>query len=101
MSKNVVETVTFKLNDGVSREDFVAAVKGMNTWVEARPGFMNRRLSCTEDGTWIEHIQWQDMSAAKAAAAEIGKAPGNADFLSAIDGPTVQLMHSELEVVIN
>lgn len=59
MSKTVIETVTFKLNDGMSRE-----------------------------------------GAAKAAAAEIGKTPGNADFLSAIDGPTVQL-HSELEVVIN
>lgn len=101
MSKNVIETVTFKLHDGVSREEFAAAAKGMNAWVEARPGFMHRRLSCTEDGTWIEHVQWEDMDAAKAAAAEIGKVPGNADFLSAINGPTVQLMHSELEVAIN
>ncbi|WP_430448719.1 antibiotic biosynthesis monooxygenase family protein [Rhodophyticola sp.] len=101
MSKNVIETVTFKLNDDVSREDFIAAAQEMSPWVEARPGFMHRRLSCMEDGTWIEHIQWQDMDAAKAAAAEIGKAPSNANFLSAINGPTVQLMHSELEVVIN
>ena len=101
MSKNVIETVTFKLNDGVSREDFAAAAKEMNSWVKARPGFMHRRLSCTEDGTWIEHVQWEDMDAAKAAAAEIGKVRGNADFLSAINGPTVQLMHSELEVAIN
>jgi len=41
------------------------------------------------------------MDAAKAAAAEISKAPGNARFLSAINGQTVQLLHSELEVVIN
>lgn len=101
MSKNVIETVTFKLNDSVSREDFVAAANRMSSWVAARPGFMHRRLSCTEDGIWIEHIQWEDMDAARAAAAEIGKAPGNTDFLSAINGPTVQLMHSELEVVIN
>ncbi|MBM7070378.1 antibiotic biosynthesis monooxygenase [Actibacterium sp. 188UL27-1] len=101
MSKNIIETVTFKLNDGVSREDFIAAARAMSPWVEARPGFLHRRLSCTEDGTWIEHIQWKDMDAAKSAAAEIGKAPGNSEFLSAINGPTVQLMHSELEVVIN
>ena len=101
MSKNVIETVTFKLNQGVSRGDFVAAAKISSAWVEAQPGFMHRRLSCTEDGTWIEHIQWTDMGAAKAAAAEIGKAPGNASFLSAINGPTVQVPHSELEVVIN
>lgn len=101
MSKNVIETVTFKLNEGVSREDFIVAAKDTSAWVESRPGFMHRRLSCTADGTWIEHIQWADMDAAKAAAAEIGKTPGNAKFLSAINGPTVQLMHSELEVVIN
>jgi len=56
MSKNVIETVTFRLNDDVSRDEFVAAAKDMNAWVEARPGFLYRRLSCTEDGTWIEHI---------------------------------------------
>jgi hypothetical protein len=101
MPKNIIETVTFKLNEGVSRADFVAAAKDMSAWVESRPGFIHRRLSCTEDGTWIECIQWTDMDSAKAAAAEIDKAPGNANFLSAINGPTVQLMHSELEVVIN
>jgi len=101
MSKHVIETVTFKLNDGVSREDFIAAAKEMSPWVESRPGFLHRRLSCTEDGTWVEHIQWADMASAKAAAAEIGTAPSNANALSAINGPTVQLMHSELEVVIN
>lgn len=101
MSNQVVETVTFKLNSGVSRDDFIAAAKGMNAWIKARPGFMHRRLSCAHDGTWIEHVQWQDMQAAQAAAAEIGKAPENAAFLSAIDGPTVQLMHSELEVAMD
>lgn len=101
MSNAIIETVTFKLNEGVSQDAFVAAAKGMNAWVAARPGFVHRRLSCTEDGIWIEHIQWQDMPSAKAAAAEIGKAPGNADFLSAIDGKTVQLTRSELEVAIN
>lgn len=100
MSKNIIETVTFKLNKDVSRDDFVAAAKEMSAWVEAQPGFMQRRLSCTTDGTWIEHVQWTDLDAAKAAAAGIGKAQGNANFLSAINGPSVRLMHSELEVVI-
>jgi hypothetical protein len=101
MSKPIIETVTFKLNEGVSHEDFVAAAQVMSAWVEARQGFIHRRLSCAEDGTWIEHIHWENMSAATAAAAELGNAPNNANFLSAIDGPTVQLTHSELEVAIN
>ncbi len=98
-SNAIIETVTFKLNEGVSHDAFVAPVKGMNALVAARPGFVHCRLSCTEDSTWIEHIQRQDMPSAKAA--ENGKAPGNANFLSAIDGKIVQLMHRELEVAIN
>ena len=101
MSKHVIETVTFKLNDGVSRADFIAAAKEMNSWVDSRPGLLQRRLSCAEDGTWIEQIEWADMDAAQAAAATAPSAPENAGFMSAINGPTVQLMHSELEVVIN
>ncbi|OKH87984.1 antibiotic biosynthesis monooxygenase [Thalassospira sp. TSL5-1] len=101
MSKNVIETVTFKLNNGVRREDFIAAARGMSSWIKTRPGFICRRLSCTEDGTWIEHVQWENMDAAKTAAAEIGTAPENTAFLSAINGPTIQLTHSELEVALN
>lgn len=100
MTKHVIETVTFKLNDGVSREEFSTAAKSMSDWIASRPGFVQRRLSCSEDGTWIEHIQWENMEAAKAAAAGIGKEPGNAEFLSAINGPSVQLVHSGLEVTI-
>lgn len=101
MAKNIIETVIFELNEGVNRDDFAAAAENMSAWVLARPGFINRRLSCNGHGKWVEHIQWRDIDAARAAAAEIGKDPGNAEFLSAINGATVQLMHSELEVAIN
>lgn len=101
MSKPIIEFVTFTLKDGVSREDFAAAARSMSAWVSSQPGFVRRRLSCTEDGTWLEHIEWASMADAKAAAAGIGKEPGNADFLRAIDGPTVSMSHSELEVALN
>ena len=101
MPKPIIETVTFKLNDGVSKEDFIAAANAINAWVKTRPGFVRRRLSCAPDGTWVEQIEWADLKAAKGAAAEIGEAAGNAVFLSAINGPSVQLVHSELEVAIN
>ena len=101
MSKHVMETVTFKLNEGATREAFAAAAQGMNDWVAAQPGFVRRRLSCTDDGTWVEQIEWASMDDAKAAAAKIGKEPGNAPFLQAIDGPSVSLTHSVVEVAIH
>lgn len=101
MTKHVIETVTFKLHDGVSRDSFAEAANQMNTFVTSQPGFIARRLSCGEDGMWIEHIEWQDMTAAKAAAALIGKEPTNEPFLSAIDGSTVTMHHTDLEVAVN
>ena len=101
MTKHVIETVTFKLNDGISREEFAQSAKSMNDFVTSRPGFVARRLSCGDDGLWIEHIEWADMDAAKAAAAAIGSVESNKSFLSAIDGSTVKLYHTELEVSLN
>ncbi len=97
MAKHVIETVMFGVEEGVSREEFVAAAAAMTPFLEAQPGFLRRRLSCTEDGTWIEHIEWEDMSSAKHAASLIGEAPEAADFVKSIVGPSVKMMHSELE----
>lgn len=101
MTKHVMETVMFKLKAGVAREEFTAAAEQLNDFVKAQPGFVSRRLSCTQDGEWIEQIEWSDIASAKAAAAAIGTVESNRPFLSAIDGPTVQMRHSELEVSVN
>ena len=101
MTKHVIETVTFKLHEGVSRDSFAKAANQMNAFVTSQPGFIARRLSCGEDGIWIEHIEWQDMTSAKAAAAAIGQEPANKPFLSAIDETTVAMHHTDLEVSVN
>lgn len=101
MTKRVMETVTFKLKDGVTREQFADAAASLNAFVRAQSGFIARRLSCTQDGEWIDQIEWSDMASAKSAAAAIGTVESNRTFLSAIDGPTVQMRHSELEVSVN
>lgn len=101
MGKHVMETVTFNLSEGTRREAFAAAVRRMSGWLAAQPGFVARRLSMAADGTWVEQVEWADMEAARAAAAAIGTAPDNAEFLKAIDGSSAQMRHSELEVAVN
>ncbi len=101
MTKHIIETVLFKLEDGVTKEAFVKAANTSQAFVEAQPGFVHRRLSCTEDGTWIEHIEWETMEAAKAASAKIGQSEHTVAFGKAIHGPSVKIMHSELEVSMN
>lgn len=101
MSKHVMETVTFRLKAGVSRQHFAQAAHKMTGWIESQPGFVRRRLSVAKDGTWVEQVEWASMDAAKAAAAAIGKAAVNAPFLKCIDGASVQMRHSDLEVAVN
>lgn len=101
MTKHVMETVTFRLIDGVSHEDFAQAAHVMTDWIMTQPGFVSRRLSVAGDGTWVEQVEWASMHDAKAAAATIGKAEGNVPFLKCIDGPSVQMRHSELEIAVN
>lgn len=101
MNKHVIETVTFRINADVSREAFKQAAEAINRFVTARPGFVARRLSCAEDGLWIEHIEWADKQSALDAAAALGQDQVSHAFLSAIDGPTVRMHHAELQVSIN
>lgn len=100
MSKHVIETVTFRLTDGVSEEQFLEAAEQATAFMTARPGFLRRRLSCEDNGTWIEHVEWANMENAKAAAAEIGGNKHAQAFLRAIDGPSVKISHSKLKVSV-
>jgi antibiotic biosynthesis monooxygenase (ABM) superfamily enzyme len=100
VSNHVIETVTFRLVDGASQEQFLKAAEQASAFMTARPGFLQRRLSCEENGTWIEHVEWATMADAKAAAAEIGMDEQAQAFLRAIDGPSVKIAHSELKVSV-
>ena len=97
MTKHVIETVTFKLEQGVSKEEFLKTVPCSTDFVKEQPGFISRRLSCAEDGSWIEHIEWECMADAKRAAILIGQTDSVKPFLKCIDGPSAKLTHSELE----
>ena len=98
MSKHVIECVLFRLVEGTNPSAFTKAAEDLNAWVAGQPGFIARSLSCTEDGEWIEHIEWKSMEDAKAVAAKIGQAEEAGAFIRAIDGSSVTMRHAMLEV---
>lgn len=101
MSMHVIETVIFNLEDGASKHDFIKHAETMRPFNDGQSGFVHRRLSCTHDGTWIEHIEWASMNDAKRAAANIGKSELTGEFGACISGASIQMMHSELELSLN
>jgi antibiotic biosynthesis monooxygenase (ABM) superfamily enzyme len=98
MDAIVIETVMFRIIDGVREDDFLSAAEQSNEFVAACPGFVRRRLSREENGAWIDHVEWASMADAKAAAARIGADERARAFVRAIDGASVTLMHSELKL---
>lgn len=101
MSAHVMETVQFSLVDGVSESAFMRAAEQSKVFVSACSGFIARRLSRSEDGVWLEQIEWASMQDAKAANAAISDAPDAVAFLKLIDGASVIVRHSELKIGVN
>lgn len=101
MTKHKIETVTFKLNNTMSRDEFAKAVEAITEFAQKQDGFVARRLSCSDDGLWIEQVEWKTLEAAQAAAALIGKKPTLAACMQAIDGPSVVMHHTTLEISVN
>ncbi|MGB3277760.1 MAG: hypothetical protein WBA92_01070 [Pseudorhodobacter sp.] len=101
MTQHTIETVTFTLNAGVSREAFAREAKSISDFVRNRDGFIARRLSVGDDGLWIEHIEWASLAAAKSAAADICNDPTLAAAMGMIDGPSVKLYHTTLEIAVD
>ncbi|HEU4405995.1 MAG TPA: hypothetical protein VFS43_12075 [Polyangiaceae bacterium] len=100
MKKHVIETVTFRGKDGVAESEFLAAAERATAFMTACAGFLRRRLSRQNDGTWIEHVEWASLEDAKAAAAAIGTDERARAFVRAIDGPSVAMAHSELAISV-
>lgn len=101
MTNHIIETVLFKLKDGIDGEIFAASIPGSTTFIESCPGFIARRLSCNADGQWIEHVEWETMDAAKAAASRIGSDPNTENFVKCINGPSVQMFHTQIIKSLN
>ena len=69
MQDHVIETVIFKTEDGIERDTFLETLEASSQFVAGSSrASSTRRLSCTDDGTWIEHIEWETLGHAQAAA---------------------------------
>jgi len=65
----VLELVVYKLNDGVSREEFLGTNGAVSTWISRQPGFISRDLVYDSEGErWVDLIWWTTMEQAQAAS---------------------------------
>jgi hypothetical protein len=86
-----VETIRFKLLDGVAEADFrVHNQKVENEYMALQPGFVSRQSALSEDGEWLVVVHWASVEDADATIGAFYGAPQTQDFLAAVDKTTVQ-----------
>jgi hypothetical protein len=98
---HIIEIVTFKRNPAVTTELLAKHASAANAVISQMPGFVARRLSLGDDGTYTEHVEWRDMASAKAAAAAIMNEPDVRPFMEAIDPQSISMQHKTLVVSLN
>lgn len=99
MKTNVIEVVQFRLAPNVAEPEFLGAAETASQFLKSCDGFVRRHLSKAEDGVWLDHVEWRDLSAAKAASEAFSKQASLMPFMQAIDMASAAMSHNELKIV--
>lgn len=94
----IIETVSFKLAEGVSDEDFVKTTEAVGDYLQTCDGFSQRRLSKSADGRWLEHVEWENLEKAEAASKSFMEQETIMPYMQSIDPESVEMQHQKLHV---
>lgn len=67
---DAIELTTFELAD-CSVADFVAANQEVDAWLRLQPGFRSRAIALKPDGSIVDVLRWENVSAGRDAAARL------------------------------
>ena len=89
----IVEVVQFKAKPGVSDAQICAAADALQRDVEHFPGYMHRRLLKSEDGQWLDMVDWTGLDEALRAAEAIMARPSAQDFMELVEPESITMLH--------
>ncbi len=92
---SVLEVVRYRVKSGTTPEQATAAWEKSQSFAKAQPGFVSRKLAHTEDGLFVDIVEWVDMAAAKAVLEEfkVDKYPELGDLVAVLDEETLDIQH--------
>jgi hypothetical protein len=91
--KQAVEVVVFRPLGGVSQDVLETAARGLTPILRAMPGFVSREFAKSEDGQYVDIVNWADMESAKHAAEVAMSIPACLEFFKLIDPSQMNMMH--------
>jgi hypothetical protein len=87
---STIETIRFKLLDGITHEDFQRRNRTVETeYMQMRPGFKSRQTALSAEGEYLVQVHWATVEDADATIGAFFGAPQTQDFLAAVDKSTV------------
>ena len=90
---NVVELVLFKLKEGVSEQQFLAAADELNTgFLSLQKGCLDRKLARNGD-SWVDIVLWETMDDAISALKASDQNSAARPFLECIDETSCSMQH--------
>jgi hypothetical protein len=89
----IIELVLLKIRSNVSELDFLRAAEAATLFLSECDGFIRRRLAESDDGDWVDYIEWQALDDALAAAKRFNQAPETREFNDAIEPGSVVMRH--------
>ena len=92
--RKVLELVVYKLNDGVSREQFLGTNDAVSSWISKQPGFISRELVYDAEGDrWVDVIWWETLEQAHAASELSMTSESCSPMFALIDMESALMLH--------
>ena len=87
--REAMEITTFRLSNGWTIDDFIAANADVDVWLRSQAGFILRRICERADGSVIDMLLWRSAKDGRRAAGAIVTELANSPVHAAIDQSTV------------
>ncbi len=95
---NIVEFVTFKIKKEASTQNFLlASDKFQIEFLDKQKGYISRKLLANEE-KWADLVYWETMDDAQNAIKACDKSAVTDEYMSFLDGNTVEFDHFSVEV---
>ena len=96
---HVKEIVLFRLKDSVDEADFLQAAQTTFDLLADYDGYVDRELTVSDDGLWIDVVTWSNLETAMSAAEQIMQDKVGQRFGSFIDPDSIQMNHTHPRLI--
>lgn len=93
----VIEIAKFRKKGGVSDADFLIAMRSLDTFAQAQPGFISREMGPDGKGSWVDVVRWRNQESALAAMQAAAKCEACSKAFALLDPKHNEMNHISVQ----